>query len=127
MYVMYARSVHRGLTLRADHQTPSLLGPSIDRLDDVNQLLLVLQYPVEFVVVARAEITHHVLVAEEEHECDRIVEFVHLLEVGHLVEIADVDDGEILDAVRDTWMYGTQVSPRTGQGQRCGKNRVSVR
>ena len=26
---------------------------------------------------------------------------VHLLEVGHLIQVADVDDGEILDAVGD--------------------------
>ncbi len=41
------------------------------------------------------------LVAEEEHEGDGVVELVHLLEVGHLVEVADVDDGEVLDAVGD--------------------------
>jgi hypothetical protein len=43
----------------------------------------------------------YVLVAEEEHDSHRIVELVHLLEVGYLIEIADVDDGEVLDAVGD--------------------------
>ena len=41
------------------------------------------------------------LIAEEEHQRHRIVEFVHLLEVGYLVQIADVEDGEILHAVGD--------------------------
>lgn len=41
------------------------------------------------------------LVPEEEHDGHGIVKFVHLLEVGHLVEIADVDDGEVLDLVGD--------------------------
>lgn len=46
------------------------------------------------------------LVAKEEHERHRVVEFVHLFEVGHLVEIADVDYGEVLDAVSDAWKRG---------------------
>lgn len=41
------------------------------------------------------------LVSKEEHERDRVVQFVHLFKVGHLVEIADVDDGKVLDAVGD--------------------------
>lgn len=41
------------------------------------------------------------LIPEEEHERDGVVELVHLLEVRDLVEIADVDDGEVLDAVCD--------------------------
>jgi hypothetical protein len=44
-----------------------------------------------------------VLVAEEEHDGHRVVQLVHLLEIGHLVDVADVDDGEVLDAVGDAW------------------------
>lgn len=40
-------------------------------------------------------------VSEEEHESDWVVEFVHLLEVGDLIKVADVDDGKILDAIGD--------------------------
>ena len=94
-------SIPRRIILRTNDQTPPLLRALVDRLDNINQLLLILQHPVELVVVAGAEIAHHVLVAEEEHEGDGIVEFVHLLEVGDLVEVADVDDGEVLDAVGD--------------------------
>lgn len=41
------------------------------------------------------------LVAEEEHDGARVVQLVHGLEVGHLVEVAQVHDGEVLDLVRD--------------------------
>ena len=41
-------------------------------------------------------------VAEEEHEGNGIVKFIHLFKVGNLIEIADVDDGEILDPIGDT-------------------------
>ena len=40
-------------------------------------------------------------IPEEEHDGHGVVEFVHLLEVGHLVEVAEVDDGEVLDALGD--------------------------
>lgn len=41
------------------------------------------------------------LVAEEEHDGAGVVEFVHLVKVGDLVDVADVDDGEGLDLVGD--------------------------
>lgn len=53
------------VVLGADDQTAPLLGAAVDGLDDIDQLLLVLQDPVQLVVVSRAEIAHHVLVSEE--------------------------------------------------------------
>ncbi len=53
--------------------------------------------------MSRNKETHHVLVAEEEHERHRIVELVHLLEVRNLIEIAYVEHGEILNTVRDPY------------------------
>ena len=41
-------------------------------------------------------------VPEEEHECHRLVQFVHLVKILYLFQVADVDDGEVLDAVGDT-------------------------
>jgi hypothetical protein len=63
------------LTLRTDHQTATLLRTTVDGLDDINQLLLILQNPVQLVVVASTKIAHHVFVAEEEHEGDWVVQF----------------------------------------------------
>jgi len=47
-----------------------------------------------------------VLIAEEEHQRHRVVELVHLLEVGDLVQVADVEDGEVFDAVGDSCFGG---------------------
>jgi hypothetical protein len=94
-------SVSGRVVLRTHDQSSTLLGSSVDGLDDVNQLLFVLQDPVQLVVVSGSEITHHVFVAEKEHDGHWIVELVHLIEVGHLIQIADVDDSKILDAVGD--------------------------
>lgn len=94
--------MHYGrLTLGTDDQTAALLRATVDGLDNVDELLFVLEHPVELVVVAGAEIAHHVLVAEEEHDGDGVVQLVHLVEVGDLVDVTDVDDGEVLDAVGD--------------------------
>lgn len=90
-------SVSGRVILWRNHQTPSFLCAFVNRFNNVDEFLFVLQDPVEFVVVTRAKITHHMLVAEEKHERHRVVKLVHLLEIGHLVEIADVDDGEVLD------------------------------
>ena len=40
-------------------------------------------------------------IPEEKHQCHGIVEFIHLLEVGYLVKVAYVNDGEIFDSVGD--------------------------
>lgn len=87
--------------LRAHDETTSLLCSPIDGLEDIDKLLLILQHPLDFVVVTSTQIDHHVLVAEEEHERTRIVEFVHLVEVGNLVDVAEVNDGVVADLVGD--------------------------
>lgn len=58
--------------LRTNNQTPPLPCPTINRLNNINQLLLILQYPIQLVVVTRPKITHHVLVAVEEHDAARL-------------------------------------------------------
>lgn len=75
-------------TFGADHQTTALLGALVYRLNDVDQLLLVLQHPVQLVVVSCAEIAHHMLVAVEEHDRHPVVKFIHLVEVWDLIEVA---------------------------------------
>ena len=85
------------LTLGANNETPALLGAAVDGLDDVDQLLLVLKDPVELVVVAGTKIAEHVLVAPEEENGAGVVELVHAVEVGDLVDVAHVDNGEVAD------------------------------
>lgn len=107
---MPSSSLHgaSNLTLGTDDQTTTLLRALIDGLDDVDQLLLVLQYPIQLVVVTRSEITHHVLIAVEEHDRHRIVELVHGVEIGDLVDVAQVDDGEVCrTACVSGWVWGS--------------------
>lgn len=78
--------------LRADHQTPPFLRSTIDCLNDIDKLLLVLQHPVQLVVVTCTKIAHHVLVTEEEHDGTRVIKLIHGFEIGHLVQVAEIDD-----------------------------------
>lgn len=64
-----------GIVLGTDDETATLFGSSIDGLDDIDELLFIFEDPVEFVVVSRAEIAHHVFISEEEHDGARVVEF----------------------------------------------------
>lgn len=89
----------RKRTLGTDDQTATLLCTLVDGLDDVDQLLLVLQYPIQLVIVSRAEIAHHVFISIEEHYRHCIVELVHLAEIRDLVKIAQVDDREVCQNV----------------------------
>lgn len=59
-------SVPGAVILGADHQTSTFLRSPVYRFNNVNELLLILQHPVELVVVSGTEIAHHVLVAKEE-------------------------------------------------------------
>lgn len=72
------------------HEPLALAGAAVHHLQDVDQLLLVREVEVELVVVARAEVAHHVPVAEEEHHRHRVVELVHLVEVRHHRRVARI-------------------------------------
>jgi len=87
------------IILRRHDQTSALLGTSIDDLDDVYQILLVVYVEVQLVIISRAKITHHMLVAPEEHDGTHIVELVHLVEVLDDSVVACVDDSKISDLV----------------------------
>lgn len=87
------------LTLGTDDQTTALLRTLVDGFDDVDQFLFVLQDPIQLVIVTRSEIAHHVFIAVEEHDRHRIVEFVHGVEIGDLVDVAQVDDSEVCGTV----------------------------
>lgn len=91
--------VPRRVVLGADHETTAFLCASIDSFDDVDHLALVLQEPIQLVVVTRSKIAHHVLVPEEEHNGHRIVKLVHGLEIRYFIDITDVDDRKVLNSV----------------------------
>ena len=82
-------------TFWTDDETTTLLGALVDGLDDVNQLLLVLQYPIQLIIVTRPKIAHHVFIAVKEHDRHGIIKLVHRVEIGDLVDVAQVDDGKV--------------------------------
>lgn len=92
-------SVSSRVILWRDYQPSPFLRTLVYGFDYVDEFLLVFQHPIQLVVVSCTEVAHHVFVAEEEHQGDRIVEFVHLFEVGYLIKIANIDDGEVFDSV----------------------------
>jgi hypothetical protein len=65
-----------GIIFGRYHQTSTFSRASVYCLDNINHLLLILQCPVYFIVVASAQIDHDVLISEEEHDCARIVQLV---------------------------------------------------
>ena len=84
--------IPRRVILRADDKTTTLLCSAVNRLDNVDEFLLIFKDPIEFVVVSGPEIAHHVLVSEKEHDCAGIVEFVHSFKVRDFVQVAYVED-----------------------------------
>lgn len=57
--------------------------------------MLIFKDPVQLIVVTGSEIAHDVLVPEEEHDRHWIKKFIHCIELGHLVNITEVDDGKV--------------------------------
>lgn len=75
------------LTFRTNDKTTALLRSLVDGFDDVDQLLLILQHPVEFVVVTGSKVAHHVFVPVEEHNGHRVVKLVHRIELWNLIDV----------------------------------------
>ena len=61
--------------------------------------LRVLEGPVDLVIISGAQIDHDVLVSVEEHDGAGVVEFVHLVEVGHLCDVYEIGRGKVLHTV----------------------------
>ena len=56
----------------ARDEAPALARPTVDRLDDIYEILLICHGPVDFVVVSRAEVHHDVLKGDWEGDaCER--------------------------------------------------------
>ncbi len=51
-------SISGRIILRTNNQPPPLLRPAINRLNNINQLLLILQHPIQLIIISRAEIAH---------------------------------------------------------------------
>jgi hypothetical protein len=95
-------SIFGRVVLGGHNQTPALSGSPVDRLYDINHLLLVLHGPVDLVVVSGAQINHDVLVPKEEHASARVIQLVHLVEVGDLGYVDQIDDAKVLALFGDS-------------------------
>ena len=55
------------------------------------------------------------LVAEEKHDGDRVIKFIHLVEIGDFVDINEVNDGKVFDffgdAVEDFILFHAFLVP----------------
>lgn len=116
-------SVFCGIILGGHHQTSSFSRSSINRLNNVYHLLLVLDDPVDLVVVTGAQIDHDVFVSgrektitklsqtgvrlillqrlhrappEKEHDGAGVVQLVHLVEIRHFCDVHQINDSKIL-------------------------------
>lgn len=91
--------VLRGVVKRRDNDSATLDGATIDGFHNRDQLVLVGESPVDFVVVSRSQIDHHVFIAEEEHDRARVVQLVHCVELGDFGDVHQIDDHKVLDEV----------------------------
>jgi hypothetical protein len=72
-----------GVVLGTDDETTPFPGTTIDCFDNLMHLFLVVQAPIDLVIITSSKITHHVLVTIEEHDCALVVKLVHLVKVRH--------------------------------------------
>jgi hypothetical protein len=62
------------IVLWTDNKASSFLCTLVDCFDDINQLLLVLEYPVQLVVIPSTEVTHHMFIAKKKHQGNGVVQ-----------------------------------------------------
>ena len=72
---------------------------AINSFDYINHLLLVIECPIDLIVVTGTQVHHNVLVSEEEHHRAGIVQLVHGVEVWNLGDIDQVDTTIVLDVL----------------------------
>jgi hypothetical protein len=54
-------------------------------------------------------------IAEEEHERDGIVKFIHLFKVRNLVEVTDIDDSKVLHTIGDACSLLVNLASKQGK------------
>ena len=89
------------IILWRNDQTSPFLCASIHSLNNIDHLLLILQSPVNLIIITGPQIDHDMFIPEKEHDCARIVKFIHLVEIGYFVDINKVEDCKILAFVGD--------------------------
>lgn len=90
-----------GVIFGADDEASTLTCASVDDFHDINEFLTLCNGPVDLVIVAGTKVDHDMLVAVEKHGGARVVQFVHLVKVGYLGDVHQVDYGKVLYGRRD--------------------------
>lgn len=91
----------RRIVLGTNYEAATLLGTSVDGLDNIDQFLFILQHPVELVIIPSSKITHDMFVPEEKHNGAWIIKLIHLVEVRDAINVANVDDGKAFNFLRN--------------------------
>lgn len=83
------------ITLWTDNQTFSFHGSSVDCFNYVYHFLFTLEHKIELVVIACSKITHHMFVSVKEHDGHGVIEFIHRVEIWHLIYVNKVADCKV--------------------------------
>jgi len=94
--------VSGGIILGRDHETASFGSPSVYRFNYVDKLLLIIHGPVDLIVISSSQVNHDMLITIEKHDSARIIQLVHLIEIGDLSDVAQVYHRKVLDFLRDS-------------------------
>src|SRR6266540_3297122 len=89
-------TIFGGVVLWRIHLTMAFPGTPVDSLNNVNELLLVLQGPVDLVIVSCPKINQNVLIPEEEHHCRRIIQLIQGVEIRNPGDVNKVDNCKVL-------------------------------
>ena len=68
-------SISRRVIFRADHQSTPFFGSTVNGLDNVDKFLLILEHPIQLIIIPSSKIAHHMLVSKEKHQGYRVVQF----------------------------------------------------
>jgi len=88
--------IFSGVVFGSYNQALALSSPAVHVFADVDKFLLVIHRPVYLVIVAGAQVYHHMLVSKEKHHCDGVIQLVHSIKIRNLADINQVDDDPVL-------------------------------
>ncbi len=77
------------------HQSLSFSCSFIYYFANINQILCLFKNPIDFIVVARPAVDHHVSVSVEEHQGHGVIQLVHCVEIWHFTYIDHIKYDEL--------------------------------
>ena len=80
-------AIFGGIIFWGNYETTSLLCATVHGFDYVNHLLLIVERPIDLVVVPSAEVDHDMFITKKEHDCTGIVQLIHGVEIWYFRDI----------------------------------------